>query len=85
LVNHSAVFLGKAGAVQPHQCMSLCVKTPLFLLPWETEYYWSVNSSDVRLQACICCFSERLCHSGPLPVKAQATTKPSLAARSHSS
>lgn len=65
--------------------MSLCVKTPLFLLPWQTEYYWSVNSADFRLQACICCFSERLCHSGPLPVKTQATTKPSLAACSHSS
>ncbi len=65
--------------------MSLCVKTPLFLLPWQTEYYWSVNSADVCLQACICCFSERLCHSGPLPVKTQATTKPSLAACSHSS
>ncbi len=44
-----------------------------------------MNSADVRLQACICCFSERLCHSGPLPVKTQATTKPSLAACSHSS
>lgn len=57
---------------------------PLFLLPRETKNKWSVNSATVRLQACICCFSESLRH-GPLPVKTQATTKPSLAARVHSS